>query len=242
MKFENTIAFKASTQNYFRPKNIQELTENFLSLKSRVNEIHVFSKGNNWGYGCKTPHSNNALVIDLSDCKEIIHFDKYHGLITVEPGVTYGQLVEYLKNVGDEWIAPVHGGGPDCSVLGNCIERGYGITPETDHFGAVTSLQAILPDGSVYQGALKNLGLDKLDKLFKYGIGPYFDGVFTQSGLGIVTQVTIKLSKKPSYVEMFYINIFDESDLPKVVSIIKKLKQDLKSNVGRINLMNRERV
>ena len=35
---------------------------------------------------------------------------------------------------------PVTGAGPNCSLLANALERGYGITPPTDHFGAVTRL------------------------------------------------------------------------------------------------------
>ena len=57
------------------------------------------------------------------------------------------------------FLVPVTGAGPDCSLLGNnALERGCGIMPHAAHFGAVTWLEAVLPDGSVYQGSLSALG------------------------------------------------------------------------------------
>jgi 4-cresol dehydrogenase (hydroxylating) len=201
----------------------------------------VYSRGNNWGYGCHAPSADGDFSIDLSLCNRIKDFDAYHGTITVEPGVSYGELARFLKENGDQWIAPVHGGGPNASVLGNAVERGYGITPHADHFGAVISLTALMQNGELYQRPFKILGLPKLDKLFKYGLGPYYDGLFTQSGIGIVTEITIRLAAKQKYVEMFYFQLKSETDLAGAVEAIKLSKRELGSLVGGINLINTER-
>jgi hypothetical protein len=224
-----------------KPKSIHELKNNFLSLRSQYKNISIVSTGNNWGYGDNAPSVDDSLVIDLSSCNEIISFDEYHGLITLEPGVTYGQLADYLKKLTSKWIAPVHGGGPDCSVVGNALERGYGLTPFADHFSAVQSLKAILNNGEIYQGAFANIGQEKLDKLFRYGVGPYTDGIFSQSGVGIVYEMTIKLAYCPPFVEMFYFNLMDGNSLADAVEAIKLCKRDLGSNIAGINLINEER-
>jgi hypothetical protein len=48
------------------------------------------------------------------------------------------------------FLVPVTGAGPNCSLLGNALERGDGVVPHADHFGAVTALAAVLPDGEMY--------------------------------------------------------------------------------------------
>lgn len=238
---ENTMCLKRKTQGLYRPQSIAELKINFKNILNEYDNISVFSQGKNWGYGCKTPPKDDSFLIDLSLCNKILFFDEYHGVITLEPGVTYGELAKYLKDNGNEWLSPVHGGGPDCSVLGNALERGYGITPHSDHFGAVISLKALLSNGEYYERTFAKMGLNNLDRLFKYGLGPYYEGLFTQSGVGIVTEITIRLAKMPEHMEMFYFNIYNEDDLLKVVNAIKKSKQELGTILGGINLINRER-
>ncbi|MFL5813125.1 MAG: FAD-dependent oxidoreductase [Bdellovibrionia bacterium] len=241
MQILTTLGISREVQAVFTPETISELVSKYSELKSQHKSISVVSRGNNWGYGCRAPIEENGLLIDLSRCAAICEFDSYHGTVTLEPGVSYGQLAAFLKEQGGQWIAPVHGGGPDCSVIGNALERGYGITPYTDHFGAVLTLEAILENGTLYEGSLKKLGQEKLDKLFKYGVGPYYDGVFTQSGVGIVTKMTIKLAPKPKYIEMFYFALKDDTQIKEVVEATKISKRDLGSILGGINLMNRER-
>jgi 4-cresol dehydrogenase (hydroxylating) len=241
MKIKNTMNIERYVDEVYAPESIEVLRDNFKEILRKFENISVFSQGKNWGYGCKSPVNSGGLLIDLSKCNKILFFDKDHGVITLEPGVTYGQLSTFLEENGDEWLAPVHGGGPHCSVVGNALERGYGITPYSDHFGAVITLKALLSNGEFYERTLEKMGLTHLDRLFKYGVGPYYEGLFTQSGVGIVTQLTIRLAKKPEYVEMFYFNILEESDLDNVILAIKKSKQELGTIVGGINLINRER-
>lgn len=240
-RITTTLGIEKKDITRYQPVSIDELKKDFLKLRQQYSAISVISRGNNWGYGCHAPNKDHSLLIDLSLCKAIKEFDDYHGIITIEPGLSYGMLAEYLQAQGDKWIAPVHGAGVDASVLGNVLERGYGITPNTDHFGAVQSLKAILNNGELYQGSLANLNQPHLDKLFKYGIGPYYDGLFSQSGLGIVTEVTIKLYPKAEYSEMFAFGIKDPQQLGLLVEKIKIIKRNFSSSLSGLNLMNRER-
>ncbi len=242
MKITNTLNKDKVISDIYYPEDIDSLKEVYISLKDKQEKIYVYSKGNNWGYGCNSPHHDNTSLISLEKMNSIIEFDKVHGLVTLEPGVTYGQLANFLIKNGDEWIAPVHGGGPDCSVLGNAIERGYGLTPRADHFDAVTHLEALLEDGSFYKGNLTSIGQERLDKLFKYGIGPYYDGLFTQSGVGIVTNITIRLAKKPEYIEMFSFRFDNEHDFERVIEATKKSCLLLGDFLGGINIINGQRM
>lgn len=204
--------------------------------------LHPYSTGNNWGYGSKNPPQDHSVLLDLSRLNKIIDFDPETGLLTVEPGVTQAQLHQYLKQHGHRYLIPVTGAGPNCSILGNALERGYGITPFADHFSAVTSLEAVLPNGEIYRSMLNNLGGETLDRAFKWGIGPYLDGLFTQSNFGIVTQLTLALAAKPERVEAFFFNIKAETDLETVAERLKQLLRQLGPLIGSVNLMNHYRM
>jgi 4-cresol dehydrogenase (hydroxylating) len=109
-----------------------------------------------------------------------------HATSVSAPGVTESQLREYLDDHAPGFMVPTTGAGPNCSLIGNALERGYGITPYADHFGAVTALEAVLPDGRLYRSALTELGAETLDQAFKWGLGPYLDGLFAQGSIGVV--------------------------------------------------------
>src|SRR5262249_43277345 len=146
------------------------------------------------------PVRDDCMILDLSALTRIRRFEAESGVVTVEPGVTQGMLADFLTRGGHPFLVPVTGAGPNCSLVGNALERGYGITPYTDHFGAVLALEAVLPDGSLYRSPLSELVADDAPA-FKWGIGPYLDGLFTQGGCGVVTSVTIALARVPPHTK-----------------------------------------
>ena len=209
--------------------------------------LYPISTGNNWGYGTSQPTglSNNIILLDLGRLTNISHFDSELGLVTLEPGVTQQQLSDFLHQHNHDYMVPVTGAGPSCSILANALERGYGITPYTDHFSAVTSIQGYWANGRPYQSAVNELDAseDKLvDKTFKWGLGPYLEGLFTQSNLGIVSQMTIRLAKiKPDFTS-FFIQMQDDALLEKAVPLIRDVLQSYEGIVGAINLMDQRRL
>lgn len=237
----NTLGEKIGYEKEYQPLSVIELSHLLDEFRKNKKSYNVTSTGHNWGYGCYASHKDSSNHISLQKLNRIIDFDRENGLITLQPGVTYKHVQKFLKQNAPEWITPVHGGGPDCSVIGNALERGYGITPIMDHFSACYSLKAILPDGRLYESPLGSINLKSMAKKFRYGIGPYLDGIFTQSNFGIVTEMTIKLASKSEAIELFFINI-EEKELSKAVNAIKKIKSRYKGIVGGVNLMNKERV
>lgn len=200
--------------------------------------IHPVSTGNNWGYGSALPPADGATVLDLSGLKEILHFDKKLGVVTLEPGVTQGMLADYLDRHNLPYMVPTTGAGPDCSVLANALERGYGITPYVDHFGAITDLEAVLADGSIYQSAMREAGGEDLARLFRWGIGAYVNGLFSQSGFGVVTRASILLAPRPECCKVCVFNLPSDDLLEEAVSRIQSLLSGLPGVLGGINLMN----
>lgn len=204
--------------------------------------VYPISTGKNWGYGSALPARDGCVVVDLSRLNHIIHFDAELGVVTLEPGVTQGMLANFLEVGQHPFLVPVTGAGPTCSLLANALERGYGVTPYVDHFGAVTDIEAVLPDGSLYRTALREAGGEELARLFKWGIGPYSAGLFSQSGFGIVTRMSLILARRPECVKVCLFSLADDALLEPAVLKIRAIMGRLNGTVGGINLMNQHRV
>lgn len=204
--------------------------------------LHPLSTGRNWGYGTALPAADGVLLLDLGGLRRILHLDAELGVVTLEPGVTQADLAAYLDAEGLPFLVPVTGAGPSCGLLSNALERGYGVTPHTDHFAAVTDLEAVLPDGSVYRGALREAAGDDLASLFRWGLGPYSAGLFTQSGMGIVTRMSIALARRPEAVAVALFSLKDDALLEQGALALRAAMQRLAPTLGAVNLMNRHRV
>jgi len=198
--------------------------------------LYPISTGNNWGYGSANPVTDDCVIVDLSGMTAIRMADAQLGMVTVQPGVTTQQLYDFIQRESLPFLVPVTGAGPDCSIVGNALERGYGITPVSDHFAAVLGLRAVLADGSVYQSSLAETGY-----LHKWGVGPYLDGLFTQGNFGIVTEMTIALAPKPEKTAALLFEV-NEEKLDDCIDAVRQLMNSFPGMIGGINLMNRLRV
>ncbi|MCU7555642.1 FAD-binding protein [Alteromonas sp. ASW11-19] len=217
------------------------------TLASNPFAIFPVSTGNNWGYGTGLPETDDrdAVILDLSALSNVTYFDEEDGICSLQPGVTQQRLYEFLQSKGSDYMVPVTGAGPSCSVLANALERGYGITPGTDHFATVTCIKGYLPTGEFYESSLAAMDQtsDKLvDKAFKWKHGPYLDGLFTQSGNMVVTEVTLVLEKPKDGFDSFYMRFYKPDSFADAYLTVKSIFQSLGAVVGSINLMDRRRV
>ncbi|WPL16122.1 4-cresol dehydrogenase [hydroxylating] flavoprotein subunit [Thiorhodovibrio winogradskyi] len=238
----DTTGVRRTLAGALRPTDAEQISEIVRIAARHRQPLYPISTGNNWGYGGALPARDDCVILDLSGLKRILHFDAELGVVTVQPGVTQAMLADFLDQGGHPFLVPVTGAGPHCSLLGNALERGYGITPETDHFGAVSDLEAILADGTRYRSALREAGGEDIARLFRWGIGPYSAGLFTQSNFGIVTQVSIQLARRPDGVCALLFSLKDDSLLETAVERVRTILQRLPGVVGGINLMNQHRV
>ncbi len=225
-----------------RVKQRQQVPEVVRIAADHGQRLHPISTGRNWGYGSALPVEDGCVLLDLGELRQIVDFDAELGVVTLEPGVTQGDLSDFLAEGGHPYLVPVTGAGPSCSLLANALERGYGVTPHTDHFAAVTWLEAVLADGTVYRGMLEEAGGLELAKLFRWGLGPYTQGLFTQSGMGIVTQMSIALARRPEHVAVCLFSLKDDALLESAALAIRSAMQRLSPTLGAVNLMNRHRV
>lgn len=222
------------------PKDREQVIEVVKWAHDRREKIRVVSTDNNWGYNTFIKHEFPGFTINLSKMNRIIDFDDETGVVTVEPGVTQGQLKEFLDKQDANFIAPTNGAGPTCSLVGNVLERGYGVTAYYDSFASCMSLEAVWPSGEIYRSPLLNLGGNDVSKLYKWGVGPFFDGLFAQSDYGICTSMNIALKRRPSGV-MRVMFQFNHSPANLVLAI-REILQALGGLLGPIKMTKQHRI
>ena len=152
--------------------------------------------GENEGYG-SSPAGRGQIVLDLRNMKKIIEVDQELGYCLVEPGVTYQELQQHLtKNKINLWLdtpAP----SANVSVVGNILERGSGYTPYSEDFLFSCGMEVVLADGSLLKTGMGGIPNSTSWQVFKWGFGPYVDGLFSQANNGIVTKLGAWLMGAP---------------------------------------------
>jgi 4-cresol dehydrogenase (hydroxylating) flavoprotein subunit len=235
-----TLPVQRNIAAVLRPASVEELQHVVRIANSHRVSLYPISTGNNWGYGSAQPIQQDNVVVDLSRMDRIVEVNKELAYAVIEPGVTQRQLYAHLQGQGLAlWINPT-GAGPDCSILGNTLERGFGIGPNGDHFLAQCGMEVVLATGEVLRTGFGHYPGAKAAYLYKWGLGPYLDGLFTQSNLGIVTKIGVWLMPEPEAFEACYFSCKSEAQLGLVIDGVRQL---LSTGIfqGPINLIHRNR-
>ncbi len=184
--------------------------------------VWTFSKGKNWGYGATMAAQNGAVILILERMNRILEVNEELAYAVIEPGVTYGQLADHLKSRAIKLWADCTDSTPEGSVLGNALDRGLGHTPYGDHFGNLCGLEVVLANGEVIQTGAAPADAPAWHT-FKWGAGPYLEGLFSQSNFGIVTRAGIWLMPEPEAFQAFICEVEQEESLPAVVDSLRRL-------------------
>ncbi|MBI2313821.1 MAG: FAD-binding oxidoreductase [Betaproteobacteria bacterium] len=186
--------------------------------------IWPISTGKNLGYGSAAPGERGQVVLDLKRMNRIIEVNADLCYALVEPGVTYQQLHDYIRERNlPLWLscpAPSAIAGP----LGNTVDRGVGYTPYGEHFLFSCGMEVVLATGEVLRTGMGGIPKSNTWQVFKWGYGPYLDGIFTQSNYGIVTKLGIWLMPAPPAFKPFCIRYPDETDIVEIVETIRPLR------------------
>lgn len=221
-----TATFETNSQipAILRPGTASEVSE-VVRIASRYRcQVYPVSSGRNWGYGSRVPPASGCALIDLSRLNRITGFDEDLAYVTVEPGMTQGDLYEFLQRKQTRLWMDSTGSSPRCSLIGNAMERGFGHTPYADHFGHIAGLQVVLPNGTIIRTGHAGLTGSKTGSVYRWGAGPSLDGLFSQSNYGIVTEMTIWLMLTPDCFEAFFFHCESEVGLAGIVEALRPLR------------------
>lgn len=207
-----------------RPGSVDEVSA-CVKLAAKLGvPIYPVSRGKNWGYGSRVPLKDNSVILQLDRLNAITDYNEELGYITVQAGTTFQDVYDFLRSKGSELLISTTGGSTDSSLIGNAIDRGIGTGLYAERFAYSCALEVVLPDGSLVKTGTARFGDNNISgKVYKWGMGPAIDGLFTQSNLGIVTGMTFWLMKCPEYFQLVFYKLQDEARLPKLIDALREM-------------------
>jgi hypothetical protein len=84
-------------------------------------------------------------------------------------------------------------------------------------------MEVVLATGEVLRTGFGHYGGAKATNVYKWGLGPYLDGLFTQSNFGIVTKIGVSLMPVPEAFEACYFSCNSEGQLGPLIEGIQQL-------------------
>lgn len=224
------------------PTSVKEIIELVHSARASKKAIYPYSKGLNWGYGSRSPVSDNCLLVDMSKMNKILNEKNIsidNPIALIEPGVTQIQLFNFLETNIPSLRFNVTGSGKDTSIIGNALDRGIGyFGPKKDDLFA---LEIVTGTGEVIKTGFRRLGgSSPIMYNRSSGIGPDLEGLFFQSNFGIVTSACFRLRPKHSREITLSLSLKSENFLPQFIDELMALKREgLIAN--QIHVANRTR-
>ncbi|KWV48481.1 4-cresol dehydrogenase [Bradyrhizobium macuxiense] len=202
--------------------------EHVQSVVSLANQYKTplwpISTGRNFGYGSAAPATAGQIVLDLRRMNKIIDVDPEMCTALVEPGVTYEQLRNYIEERKlPLWIS-FPSSGPIVGPVGNTLDRGVGYNRCGEHAANFCGLEVVLPNGELVRTAMGGVKGGSAWQAYRWGYGPWVDGLFAQSNLGIVTKMGLWLMRKPSASKTFTAVWNDLEGAAKGVNVLRNLR------------------
>lgn len=204
------------------PDNIETLQKT-VQLATAQN-LSIWHQPNGAGNGVALSDDNGpVLVVDTRRLDRILEVNPDSAYALLEPGVSYRQLYDYLKKEKIPlWIDADR--NPDHSVAGSILGRHIGYTPYGEHFLMQCGMEVVLKDGGLLRTGMGALPGNNTWQLFKYNFGPYIDGLFSQSDLGLPGKIGLWLMPAPPEYFPFMVTLSRLEDLQDVVEILRPLK------------------
>lgn len=186
--------------------------------------IWTISTGRNFGYGSAAPATPGQMVLDLRRMNRILDVDAEMCTALVEPGVTYRQLQDHIDERGLALWLSFPSSGPIVGPVGNTLDRGVGYNRYGEQMAHFCGLEVVLPDGQVLRTGMGGVSGSNTWQAYRWGYGPWLDGLFTQSNFGVVTKMGLWLMARPETYKGLIVPLADENAMVAAVDIARKLR------------------
>lgn len=220
----STSASPVLPAGVLRPGSAEEVVAAVRIARRHRIPLYPISRGRNWGYGDACPVASGQVVVDLGRLDRIIEINEELAYAVIEPGVTQGQLADYLAEHHPGLWADCTGAGPDVSIVGNFLERGFGHSAYGNRFQSICGMEIVRADGRFLKTGYGHYDNAKAARSYPYGIGPALDGLFTQANFGIVTSLGFWLLPAPERFSVFACSVRDDGDLGELIERVRTLR------------------
>lgn len=194
------------------PKSTDQVSE-ILKLANEA-RFPVVARGAGTSLAGLAVPSEGGLVLDLCRMDGILKINIEDRLVVVQPGVVYADLERALAPHGF-FFPPDPASGAVCTLGGNVATNAGGI--KGAKYGTtrdyVLALEVVLPDGRIL-----HTGSKCMKSVSGYDLTRLFVG--SEGTLGVITEITLKVSPKPPRSSTALATFDDIEDAGKAVSEI----------------------
>ena len=208
------------------PETVEDVQDITRIAQEHGHVIYPISGGRNWGYGDACAPVDGAAIVDLGRMNRIIELNRDLGYAVIEPGVSQQQLYDAVRKQAPEYWVDATGAGPEATVVGNAVERGFGHTPYGDHVRTTCGMAVVLPDGRLLETGFGHYPEARTTHVYPYGVGPILDGLFMQSNLGVVVAMGVWLCPRPEAFSFFLIRVPEEHQLADAVERLRPMRMN----------------
>lgn len=208
------------------PGSVEEI-QRILAVSNKYKiPLWSISTGRNLGYGEAAPATPGQMVLDLKRMNRIIEVDPELGTALVEPGVTFKQLHDYLTEHNLPFWLNKPAPAPIVGPVGFTLERGMGYTRYQEQAQNFSGMEVVLADGSVVRTGMGGVENSKTWQAYRWGYGPWIDGLFLQSNFGIVTKLGLWLMKRPAANTTWKAAFPDLKEASRAIEVLRDLRLD----------------
>ena len=203
------------------PDRVEQVQEVVKVANQYKIPIYPVSTGRNLGYGGAAPNYSGSVVLDLKRMNRILDVSERNASCLVEPGVSYFDLVRHIEEKGYKLLVDVPDPGWG-SPIGNALDHGAGYTMALyrNHFDAHCGMEVVLANGDLLRTGMGALPGSQTWQQFKFGVGPWIDGIFSQSNFGVVTKMGFWLMPMPDAYLSGTVSVSKREDLIPLVDTL----------------------
>ncbi|NCU51361.1 MAG: FAD-binding protein [Candidatus Fonsibacter ubiquis] len=204
-------AYKQKPMAVVLPENTAEVSD--ILKYCHKNNIKVVPRGSGTGLSGGALPLADCVLLGLSKFNKILEIDFENRCVVTQPGVTNLSLTKAVEHNGF-YYAPDPSSQIACSIGGNIAENSGGV--HSLKYGTTTNnvlgVEIVLMDGTIMRFGGKKLESEGYDLL----------GLITGSEglLGVLTEVTVKILKKPQSVKALLLGFQSVEDSGQCVSDI----------------------
>jgi len=134
-----------------RPKDTAEVQEVIKFANKTLTPVVPVSSGIHF-WGATLPEQG-GIILDLSRMNKILEIDAQNRKVKIQPGVTWPQLMEALKEHDQIPLNPLFP-HPQTSALTSSLEREPMLIPKYEYGDPVLTMEVVLPTGDIFKTGL----------------------------------------------------------------------------------------
>ena len=202
-----------------KPKDTAEVQEIIKFANKTLTPVVPVSSGIHF-WGATLPEQG-GIILDLSRMNKILEIDTQNRKVKIQPGVTWPQLMEALKEHDQIPLNPLFP-HPKTSALTSSLEREPMLIPKYEYGDPVLTMEVVLPTGDIFKTGTASAA--NTQEAYPEGPGLDFYRFFlgAQGTMGIVTWLNIKTEYRPQQQKAYFVAFNELQDAAEPIYQIQR--------------------